>query len=95
MTDLDRLAWIGTFQELAHLAAALSDQRDDDVSKPSHFASIVRRVDFPTPEPAKIPMRCPSQMGVNRSMALTPVRNGVLTLARVIARGGSASFDTE
>ena len=30
-------------------------------------------VDLPTPEPAKMPIRCPAQSGVNRSTMRTPV----------------------
>lgn len=46
---------------------------------------------FPTPEPAKMPMRCAAQSGVNRSMARTPVGSGRFTRDRSIAGGGSAS----
>ncbi len=53
-------------------------------------ANMASRVDLPTPVPAKIPMRCPAQIGMKASMALMPVRSGCKTRLRSIARGGSA-----
>ena len=46
------------------------------VSKPGERASMASSVDLPTPEPAKMPMRCPAQSGVKKSMTLTPVFDG-------------------
>ena len=60
-------------------------------SKSGAFASIARSDDFPTPEPAKIPILCPAQSGVKRSTTRIPVLTGVLTRARFSAGGGSAS----
>ena len=34
---------------------------------------MASRVDLPTPEPAKMPMRCPAQSGVKKSMTRTPL----------------------
>ena len=62
------------------------------VSKADDRAIIDRTVDLPTPEPAKMPTRCPSHSGVNRSMTRTPVRSGRRMRARVIAAGGCRSM---
>ncbi len=41
-----------------------------------YLAIIPSKVLFPTPLPEKIPMRCPFPIGVNTSIALTPVIKG-------------------
>jgi hypothetical protein len=58
------------------------------VSNPFEPAIIPSMVDFPTPEPAKMPMRWPAQIGTNKSMTRTPVFNGDVTRARRRAEGG-------
>ena len=54
-------------------------------------ASMDNRVDLPTPEPAKMPILCPAQIGVKQSTALTPVRTGTVTRARRMAFGADVS----
>ncbi len=61
------------------------------VSKPAARASIDSSVDLPTPEPAKMPMRCPAQSGVKRSMARMPVFIGLRMRCRRMGAGGSRS----
>ena len=56
---------------------------------------MASRVDLPTPEPAKMPMRWPAQSGVKKSMTRTPLFIGRFTRSRVMAAGGSASIGTE
>ena len=46
------------------------------------FPSMESKVDLPTPEPAKIPILCPAQRGVNTSIARTPVNTGMLRRLR-------------
>ena len=46
--------------------------------------------DFPTPEPAKIPMRCPRPHGVKVSIALIPVRKVSWMRCRFNGCGGGA-----
>ena len=64
-------------------------------SKAPDVANMPRRVDFPTPDPAKMPSLCPSHIGVKRSIALTPVNTGFETIRRASAGGGAefTSFD--
>jgi hypothetical protein len=50
--------------------------------------SMANNVDLPTPEPAKIPIRCPAQIGVKRSIALTPVVSASPNRLRRSAAGG-------
>ena len=64
------------------------------MSKPRARASMASSVDLPTPEPAKMPMRCPAQSGVKMSMTRTPVRIAFVTRARRIGVGGSPSTGT-
>ena len=53
-------------------------------------ASIAIRVDFPTPEPAKTPMRWPRQSGVKTSKILMPVSSRAPVRRRSKAGGGGA-----
>ena len=81
-------------QEFPHFASALADQRQDRrLSKPRERVSIPSSVDLPMPDPAKMPMRWPAQIGVNRSITRTPVLTGVLTRLRRIGAGGSRSVE--
>ena len=59
-------------------------------SKPLEAAIMPSKVDLPTPEPAKMPIRWPWQSGVKMSITRTPLFNGVLTRSRHSAGGGSA-----
>jgi len=54
-------------------------------------AIMPRRVDLPTPEPAKMPMRWPRPMGIMPSMARTPVTIRRVMRLRVRASGGRAT----
>ena len=63
--------------EIAHFASALADEGDDrDSSAAVPRASIPSRVLLPTPEPAKIPTRCPRPSVRKPSIARTPVGSG-------------------
>ena len=53
-------------------------------------ASIASKVDLPTPEPAKMPMRWPWQQVVKALIARTPRSSLAPTRARVVAGGGAA-----
>jgi hypothetical protein len=86
-----RLAASGPFQELAHLAAALADKGDDHGIEAAGAGQHGQERRLADAGAAKMPMRWPSQIGMNRSMTRTPVRSGFFTRARVIAEGGGAS----
>jgi hypothetical protein len=51
-------------------------------------ATIDSRLDLPTPEPAKMPRRCPRPTGTRVSSARTPRASGVSTRARRSGCGG-------
>jgi hypothetical protein len=51
-------------------------------------ASMPRIVDFPTPLPAKIPIRCPLPQARSVSIARTPVPTGAAIRCRRIAGTG-------
>ena len=53
---------------------------------------MASKVDLPTPEPAKMPMRCPAQSGVKKSMTRTPLFIGRRTRSRRM-RGGRLRVD--
>src|SRR3546814_2036037 len=53
-------------------------------------ASIDNSVDLPTPDPAKMPMRCPRQRGAKTSIVRTPVSIFPPTRLRAKAGGGVA-----
>ncbi len=63
------------------------------LSKASARASMESSVDLPTPEPAKMPRRCPRQSGEKMSIARTPVLNPCSTRLRVME--GGATFAIE
>ena len=54
-------------------------------------ANIPSRVLFPTPEPAKIPIRCPFPTVISPSTAFTPSGSTSEIILRLIGSGGSAS----
>ncbi len=61
------------------------------VSKSAARVIMARRVDLPTPDPAKMPIRWPKQSGVKISMILTPVRKPRSTRPRRKAAGARLS----
>ena len=54
------------------------------------LAIMPRRIDFPTPLPAKIPILCPTPMGTKQSIDLIPEAKGSLILDLDKGLGGSA-----
>ena len=79
-------------EELAHLAAALADQADDDdVGRRVPRAIMPSSVDLPTPEPAKMPTRWPRPQGVMVSRARTPSGSGSAMRWRRSGCGAAAS----
>ena len=84
-------------EELAHLAAALTDEGDDgDLRRRCRARSSTAAIDLPTPEPAKMPMRWPRPTVVSVSRARTPSGSGRDSMRRSGsgADGGSASTGT-
>ena len=57
------------------------------ISASEFLANIPKSVDFPTPLPAKIPIRCPKPIGVNVSIALTEVSKALSITGRLKASG--------
>ena len=55
------------------------------------LANIPSRVLLPTPEPAKIPIRCPLPTVISPSTAFTPSGSTSLIILRFIGSGGAAS----
>ena len=53
-------------------------------------ATIPSRVDFPTPEPANIPIRCPRPRGITASMARIPVSIRLEIGSLSMGEGGAA-----
>ena len=60
-----------------------------ETSQAAWRASIDIKTDFPTPDPAKIPSRWPSQQVVKQSTTRTPVAKGAPTRRRKCAAGGA------
>ena len=56
-------------------------------------ANIPINVDFPTPEPAKIPIRCPFPMVISPSTAFTPMGSISSMILRLMGSGGLASTE--
>ena len=73
--------------ELADLAAALADQASTRTSASVPRVIIDSRLDLPTPEPAKMPMRWPRPQGTSVSRARTPRVSGWSTRVRDSACG--------
>ncbi|MPN57957.1 hypothetical protein SDC9_205653 [bioreactor metagenome] len=61
------------------------------ISALASLAIIPKVVLFPTPEPAKIPILCPSPQVKKESIALTPVDSTSLILLLLRGSGGIAS----
>ena len=55
---------------------------------------IESSVDFPTPDPAKMPMRWPRPHGISVSIARTPSGSWVSIMRRVSGWGASCSTET-
>ena len=81
--------------EVAHLAAALAEQRDHvDVGLARCRAIMPSSVLLPTPEPAKMPTRWPWPSVSSPSIARTPVSSGSVMIWRCSGCGGSAASGT-
>jgi hypothetical protein len=79
-------------EELAHLAAALADERDDATSAAVPRAIMPSSVLLPTPLPPNRPTRWPRPQVSSASMARTPVPSGdVDRLAASGLSGGGCS----
>ena len=64
----------------------------EDITTENMRANIPRRVLLPTPEPAKIPIRCPLPTVMRPSTAFTPRGSTSLIISLDIGSGGGASI---
>ncbi len=79
------------FHEVVDFAATLADEcRDDDVGVVPRLI-IPRSTLLPTPEPEKIPSRCPRPQVNKASMACTPVASGWRMRGRFAGDGADRS----